>query len=562
MNSFISFLELSEACRVNDLPTVKYMLEKDLTLLLNRDSNNNTIYHIIALNGHLEILNYISTIDKAYKNSVNYLNYEQKSPLHLAIENSWTKCIRLLLEMGSEINRGKYCLSDISDFEPYITNIYMRKLIENNLTKPFSNLTRNSTFDFTNSTFDFAPIKRSTCADTVNLTSFLPASELPALSILQNPFEKKKETLKDRINNSSLPEDYKKLALEKEISISNNFASSASKDKEWVETLLKIPFGKYCNLKVSKKENSIQEIREFFTNAVKDMESVAYGMNDVKEEILDCISQMISTNSDCMPRVLCLQGSAGTGKTSFIRNGISKILNRPFKQINMGGMTDSSFLLGHEQTYIGSRAGMIVSSLIETKVMNPIIFMDEVDKISTSDKGIDVQSVLIHLTDPVQNSDFQDKYFPGISIDLSKVLFVFSCNDDTKLSPILKDRLNIIRVKNPTINDKVVIGKKYLLKELCPNIGLDITKILLDDDTVKFIITKYCKDDVGLRGLKKCIESILLKINNALYNPVIKYKTLKNISLEDPFEISISVVDDVLKKNEDKYSELMNSMFL
>ena len=549
MNSFISFLELSEACRVNDLPTVKYMLEKDLTLLLNRDSNNNTIYHIIALNGHLEILNYISTIDKAYKNSVNYLNYEQKSPLHLAIENSWTKCIRLLLEMGSEINRGKYCLSDISDFEPYITNIYMRKLIENNLTKPFSNLTRNSTFDFTNSTFDFAPIKRSTCADTS------PAS-------LLNPFEPKKETLKDRINNSTLPEDYKKLALEKEVSISNNFASSASKDKEWVETLLKIPFGKYCNLKVSKKENSVKEIREFFTKAVKDMESVAYGMTDVKEEILDCISQMISTNSDCMPRVLCLQGERGCGKTSFIRGGLAKILNRPFKQINMGGLTDSSFFLGHEQTYIGSRAGMMVNSLIETKVMNPIIFMDEVDKISTSDKGVDVQSVLIHLTDPVQNSDFQDKYFPGISIDLSKVLFVFSCNDDTKLSPILKDRLNIIRVKNPTINDKVVIGKKYLLKELCPNIGLDITKILLDDDTVKFIITKYCKDDVGLRGLKKCIESILLKINNALYNPVIKYKTLKNISLEDPFEISISVVDDVLKKNEDKYSELMNSMFL
>lgn len=563
MNSFISFMELLEACRVNDLSTAKSMLEKDLTLLLKRDSNNNTVYHISASNGNLEILKHILTIDKGYKNSINYLNYEQKTPLHLAIEGSWTKCIQFLLEMGSEINRGKYCLYTIFDFEPYITSVYMRKLLENNMTKPFP---------LSGLQFDFAPLKRSTCADpftilggsgsTLELNSFLPASGLPASSILLNPFEKKKETLKDRINNSSLPEDYKKLALEKEASISNNFASSASKDKEWVETLLKMPFGKYCNLKVSKKENSIQEIRDFFTNAVKDMESVAYGMNDVKEEILDCISQMISTNSDCMPRVLCLQGSAGTGKTSFIRNGISKILNRPFKQINMGGMTDSSFLLGHEQTYIGSRAGMIVNSLIETKVMNPIIFMDEVDKISTSDKGIDVQSVLIHLTDPVQNSDFQDKYFPGISIDLSKVLFVFSCNDDTKLSPILKDRLNIIRVKNPTLNDKVIIGKKYLLNELCPNIGLDVTKILLGDDTVKFIITKYCKDDVGLRGLKKCIESILLKINNALYNPLTKYKTLKNISLEEPFEITVNVVEDVLKKNEDKYSDLMNSMFL
>ena len=944
METFISFIELLEACRVNDLQTVKSMVEKDQTLLLKNDSKRDTVYHASASNGNLKILKYLLTINKGY---VNFLNNEQKSPLHLAIEGSWTKCVKLLIEMGAEINRGRYCLSTISDFEPYITNIYMRKLLENNLTKPI--------FQLPELPFDFIPVKRSTCTDnfTVELSSFLPdpRSGLPASSIFQKSGEQKSETLKDRINKSSLPEDYKKIALEKELSISNNLASSASKEKEWVETLLKIPFGKYCNLKVSKKENSVQEIREFFSDAVKDMESVAYGMDNVKEEILDCISQMISTNSDCMPRVLCLQGQAGVGKclakgteilmfdgtlkkvediqvgdiimgdnstprnilalgkgkdqmykiedvkgesytvnsehiltlkytnskiiqddkkysryrvkwfdskkvsvvsknfsynnsnkediyknakdfldtivedkvcdvsikkylnlnknlkkdlkglytgiefiekeldfdpyilglwlgdgsksstgisnqdatilkylsstlnkyncylqygsnydyriiscdtsrkegvnymlnilrkhnlinnkhiphiykcnsrenrlkllaglidsdgyldhtktgfeisqsiehekllddiqylcrslgfscvkrqkktswtykgvknqglawrlningdglhkvptlvsrkkanerlqiknplvsgitvtpvgyddyygfeidgnkrfvlgnfivthnTSFIRNGISKILNRPFKQINMGGMTDSSFLLGHEQTYIGSRAGMIVNSLIETKVMNPIIFMDEVDKISTSEKGIDVQSVLIHLTDPVQNSDFQDKYFPGINIDLSKVLFVFSCNDDTKLSPILKDRLNIIRVKNPSLNDKVIIGKKYLLKELCPNIGIDIDKILITDDTVKFIITKYCKDDVGLRGLKKCIESILLKINSALYNPMIKYKTLKNISLEEPFEITVSVVEDVLKKNEDKYSELMNSMFL
>jgi ATP-dependent Lon protease len=427
----------------------------------------------------------------------------------------------------------------------------MRGLIRNNMTMkletlsslPKSELDLQPQFSFPSFSFD-------------NFTSSVQRQVAVDFS------QVKKETLKDRINNSTLPEDYKKMALDKELSISNNLSSSASKDKEWVESLLRIPFNKYSNLVVSKKSNTVKEIRDFFVNAVKDMDDVSYGMDTVKEEILDCVSQMISTNSECMPRVLCLQGSAGTGKTSFIRGGLAKILNRPFKQINMGGLTDSSFLLGHEQTYVGSRAGMIVNSLIETKVMNPIIFMDEVDKISTSEKGIDIQSVLIHLTDPVQNSDFQDKYFPGVNIDLSKVLFIFSCNDDTKLSPILKDRLNIIRVKNPSVNDKVIIGKKYLLKELCPNIGIDLSKIIMEEETVKYIVTNYCKDDVGLRGLKKCIESVLMKINSALYNPLTKYKTLKNISLEEPFEITIKVVEDVLKKTEDKYSELMNSMFL
>jgi ATP-dependent Lon protease len=273
---------------------------------------------------------------------------------------------------------------------------------------------------------------------------------------------------------------------------------------------------------------------------------------------------MISTNNDCMPRVICLQGQAGVGKTSFIRNGISKILNRPFKHINMGGICDGDYLIGHESTYVGSKPGMIVNSLIESKVMNPIIFMDEVDKISNSEKGIDVQSVLIHLTDPVQNSDFQDKYFGGLKIDLSKVLFVFSCNDETKISPILRDRLNIIRVKTPSLNEKVIIGKDYLLKEICPNIGFDINSVKIEADTVKHIITNYCKDDAGVRGIKKILETLLLKINSAIYNPLNKYKSLKNVKLstEEPFEITTKLVEEVIKKNEDKYSELMNSMFL
>jgi ATP-dependent Lon protease len=191
--------------------------------------------------------------------------------------------------------------------------------------------------------------------------------------------------------------------------------------------------------------------------------------------------------------------------------------------------------------------------------MNPVIFMDEIDKISTSEKGVDIQSVLIHLTDPIQNSDFQDKYFAGLSIDISKVLFIFSCNDESKISPILKDRLNIIRVKEPTIADKAVIGKKYLLRELIPNIGLNKEDIEIDEEEVKYIINKYCKEDVGLRSLKKCIETILMKVNTASYSPS-KYKALKNVSF--PLKINTKIIDEVLVKKEDKNSEFMNSMFL
>ena len=552
----INFEKFITACKNDDLHFVLNFHSQHDDAIFTCKENGNNPYHISAWYGSYKVLEYLLATSGKY---INLLNGELRAPIHLAIEYGWTKCVRLLIEYGGVIKNGTYIFSTLEDFEPYIKNDFMRGLIRNNIDKQVLEPNKPSDFipasSLPKSELDLPPFSFPSFSFD-NFTSSLQRQVAVDFSQL------KKETLKDRINNSTLPEDYKKMALDKELSISNNLSSSASKDKEWVESLLRIPFNKYSNLVVSKKSNTVQEIRDFFVNAVKDMEDVSYGMDTVKEEILDCISQMISTNSECMPRVLCLQGSQGVGKTSFIRGGLAKILNRPFKQINMGGLTDSSFLLGHEQTYVGSRPGMIVNSLIETKVMNPIIFMDEVDKISTSEKGIDIQSVLIHLTDPVQNSDFQDKYFPGVNIDLSKVLFIFSCNDDTKLSPILKDRLNIIRVKNPSVNDKVIIGKKYLLKELCPNIGIDLSKIIIEEETVKFIVTNYCKDDVGLRGLKKCIESVLMKINSALYNPLTKYKTLKNISLEEPFEITVKVVEDVLKKTEDKYSELMNSMFL
>lgn len=555
----INFDEFIIACKNDSLQSVLNFHSRYGDTIFTCKDNGNNPYHICASYGSFKVLEYLlaTNVSNTKNTYINNVNIQLKSSVHLAIESGWTKCVRLLIEYGAIIRNGYYLFATLEDFEPYIKNDFMRGLIRNNIEKqlefiPASSLPK-SELDLNENSF---PTLFS-IPDPFNLSSISLQRQQTTSFI-----EPKKNTLKDRINKSTLPEDYKKMALDKEISISNNLSSSASKDKEWVESLLRIPFNKYSNLVVSKKSNTVQEIRDFFVHAVKDMDNVSYGMDTVKEEILDCISQMISTNSECMPRVLCLQGAAGVGKTSFIRAGLAKILNRPFKQINMGGMNDSSFLLGHEQTYVGSTPGIIVNSLIETKVMNPIIFMDEVDKISTSEKGVDIQSVLIHLTDPVQNSDFQDKYFPGVNIDLSKVLFIFSCNDDTKLSPILKDRLNIIRVKNPSVNDKVIIGKKYLLKELCPNIGIDLSKIIMEEETVKFIVTNYCKDDVGLRGLKKCIESVLMKINSALYNPLTKYKTLKNISLEEPFIITIKVVEDVLKKTEDKYSELMNSMFL
>jgi len=175
---------------------------------------------------------------------------------------------------------------------------------------------------------------------------------------------------------------------------------------------------------------------------------------------------------------LLLYGKAGTGKTTLIKEGISKILNRNFEFIALGGATDSSFLEGHSYTYEGSQSGKIVDILIKSRCMNPVIYFDELDKISETPKGEEIAGILTHLTDTSQNSQFHDKYFSEIDFDLSKCLFIFSYNDESRINPILKDRMYRIQTDGYDSKQKIVIANNYLLPRLGSRSNL-IKKILL-----------------------------------------------------------------------------------
>jgi ATP-dependent Lon protease len=280
-------------------------------------------------------------------------------------------------------------------------------------------------------------------------------------------------------------------------------------------------------------------------------------MENVKEEIIDIVCQLIrSPNSNI--KVIGVCGSPGIGKTNFIKNGLSKILQRPFQHICMGGITDSSYLIGHEMSYNNSRYGIMVNCLMNSKVMNPIIFMDELDKISRTDKGVDVENVLIHLTDPVQNMSFMDKYFQGIEIDMSKVMFVFSFNDEYKISPILRDRMHIIHVQDPSEKDKIEIARQFLMPSLLENIMLENVKEV-KVNVLRKIIKDYCSEEKGVRELKRCLEKVLMKINTAIYSGN-KYKSLKNISIDEGININEKMIEEILERN-DKFKSY-NMMYM
>lgn len=337
----------------------------------------------------------------------------------------------------------------------------------------------------------------------------------------------------------------------------NNISSFSKDTTEWLDSFFKIPFNNYSKLPVNRHENSLEDIQSYFINVKVELDKAAYGMENVKEEIIDIIAQLVSSPHST-PKIIGLCGSPGIGKTNFIKNGLATILKRPFQHICMGGMYDSSYLFGHSSTYTNSKPGIIVNSLINANVMNPIIFMDELDKVSCSDRGNDIQNVLIHMTDPVQNTCFMDRYFQGIDIDLSRVLFIFSFNDENKIDPILRDRIKIIYVNNPSTDDKINICKYHLIPSILKNINLPVVNV--SDRCVKYIIENYCKEDIGVRSLKQQLETLLLKINTSIYNPCTRYKSLKQLDITN-LKITQSMIDEILVRH-DQYKTTYGHMYL
>jgi ATP-dependent Lon protease len=231
-------------------------------------------------------------------------------------------------------------------------------------------------------------------------------------------------------------------------------------------------------------------------------------MQNVKEEILMVINQKLNnpSSTNC---TFALVGEPGTGKTKIIRI-LSEILSLPMEQISMGGVNDVSQLEGHSYTYLGSKPGKIVESIQKMKCNNGIIFFDEIDKIGDSRHGREVTNALIHITDFTQNSTFHDNYIGQIPIDLSKIWFIFSLNDENLVNPILRNRMKMIQVPKYSRKDRVEIARK-LMNEIYLDLNIDEKVIKFTDENIEYIIDKI-KQEAGVRELKRTIETILRKI--------------------------------------------------
>jgi len=354
---------------------------------------------------------------------------------------------------------------------------------------------------------------------------------------------------------ADIPIHYKSIAYKKINTLKSSEIGGGEmfKLKQWVDTFMQIPFGKYKKLPVSIESDSHETCSEFITQAKKKLDQAVYGMDDVKLQIMQMIGQWVS-NPSAIGSAIAIKGPMGTGKTTLVKEGISNVLGRDFAFITLGGATDSSFLEGHSFTYEGSMWGQIIDSLIKCKSMNPVFFFDELDKVSDTPKGEEIIGILTHLTDTTQNSKFHDKYFSELEFDLSKCLFIFSYNEESKVNPILLDRMYRVQTKGYSISEKTVIVKNYLLPNILKQVSFKNDDVILEDDIIKYIIENYTDKEDGVRNLKRCMEIIYTKLN--LYKfmkPEDKlFEKLMTLDVKFPYTIDKDNLSKLLVKNPDQ----------
>jgi len=306
--------------------------------------------------------------------------------------------------------------------------------------------------------------------------------------------------------------DSMKATVIKKIDILNEMGmdnSESYKLRTWIEGFMRIPFGTTIPLPV-KIDDGPKPCADFLSETRRTLDTAVYGMNGAKTQIMQILAQWIS-NPSSVGNVIALKGPMGVGKTSFAKNGVANVLKRPFEFFSLGGATDSANFVGHSYTYEGSMWGRIADSLMNARAMNPVMYFDELDKVSTTPHGEEIVSMLIHLTDRSQNNQFHDRYFAGVDFDLSQCLFVFSFNDESKVHPILKDRMQVIQCSGYTVDEKQVILTQYVWPQILERIKLD--GLTLTEEAVKYLITEFSREEEGVRTLIRAVESLVTRIN-------------------------------------------------
>lgn len=335
-----------------------------------------------------------------------------------------------------------------------------------------------------------------------------------ALGESDNPLEEAEE-YKSKVSALKCSDDIKEKLLKEcdKLAKMPSGSHEGTVERNYLDKCLEIPFGKY-----TKDSINLEKSRKI-------LDKEHYGLDKVKERIVDSLA-VYKRNPEFNGQILCLAGPPGVGKTSIVKS-LAKSMGRKYVRIALGGIHDEAEIRGHRKTYIGSMPGRIVEAVIKSGVMNPIILLDEIDKVGNDFKG-DPSSALLEALDPEQNNSFADHYieFP---LDLSRVLFITTANDVSAIAGPLYDRMEVIELNSYTALEKFYIAKKHLLKKEMIKHSLTSKEFKISDDAINILIENYTRE-AGVRTLEKQIATLCRKATVSLESGAKSFKvTDKNI---------------------------------
>ncbi|WP_121628296.1 endopeptidase La [Poseidonibacter antarcticus] len=314
----------------------------------------------------------------------------------------------------------------------------------------------------------------------------------------------------------------------------------ASLLQTYIEQVLDIPFGKFANEEIS------------VANVEEQLNKDHYSLFKAKERISEffAVKELLEKrkikNLKSRGTVLCFVGPPGVGKTS-LANSISKALKRPLVRIALGGMEDVNELRGHRRTYVGAMPGRLVKGLVDAKTMNPVMVLDEIDKLGANNRG-DPTAVMLEILDPEQNNEFRDLYL-NFPIDLSQTIFVSTANDARRIPAPLRDRMEFIEISSYTPNEKYHIAKDYLIPQELEKHGLKKSEISLSKATIEMIIAKYTRE-AGVRNLRRVFAKLFRKaVKKILSDEKVTKVTISTKNLKEYLENPIFEIDPAEKKN-------------
>lgn len=342
--------------------------------------------------------------------------------------------------------------------------------------------------------------------------------------------------------NKNIPPKVKKSALEK-LNEMKTGGSEYYKQLMYVKTIIDYPWiGENDNDIFTQYKNDQEKWKEIMLSTKAKLDDKVYGHTECKETIVELLAKWF-TNPNSLGKSIGLHGPPGIGKT-MIAMELGKSLGLPFSKINLAGLDDNSILIGHSSTYASANFGLIVKKMTETQAARCIMFFDELDKTAAHHGRNEITDVLIHVTDATTNAQFNDKFFQDVQFPLNKVLFVFSFNNKEKIDPILLDRMEVIKVDPYSIEDKLNIVNKYLIKEIKADMGMTEFNVKISDSNIVYIIETFTSE-AGVRTIKRKIEKIFLKLNaEKIYGtgPFEKNKNSKSI------EVTRELIDRYLGK--------------